>query len=901
APDSSSHRERSSSVAPSRKRKARDDLHVRHIEPPRQRHKSDGPAKDGMSGHGLRNPTSPATPNIRSTHKRSVSTQSVVPASQSRKRREVQNLVIQDRNFDSGSDDEYPQPQSGSVNPQSTRLKRSAQRSLVSPVRAVPAVKKNTDRFGATRLARECEKGDLTTVKQAYHAAPDELDQQDFAGISPLQKAALNGHVAVVEFLIDRGCRTDCKSKDDRDTPLIDAVENGHVEVVKVLLEKARVNPHHQNRRGQRAIDVVNDDEPEAPQMKEELNKAMMREGPEEDDSAQAGGSQKVTGNLLYSEFNTETLRDKAAVGDAAAVSELLSSNIMPNNACGVAAARGGYDDLLSIFIAYGLKADIDPSKHSETPMTVAIGRGHIGVIKLLLSQDGFDPTRRNKNGKTYWELAEERRGPKWQLERDLLKQAYEDFRSRMSPRAKKKQQPAASSSREKDQARAKSSARERERASSPLATGKHSKEQHPSTSPLPKQRARLISGKEKTNRELKRRRRVVDEEDDESSESDEESRPSTTSSKTATAGTASGREKEKDRQPPLKRRTHSDDAKVRDKDRDREHRVKEKERAREKTRVKEDKEKSESKTATPKATSPDPPRRREREKERERERLEKEKREKDEAAAREREAKAAAERAAAEQRERERREAEEKAEQARREAEERARREAEERARREAEEKARREAEEKAKREAEEKARREAEEKARREAEERERQERERKEREERERKEREEREERERQERERKAREREQRLDKLPRVLARALRLGPHRPLHFSGREMGISASFLPVYTARLADIDPSAPAERRDERWMPSFQAVGILGLHEPDLAEFPAWEKREFTPALRRRFLRGYDIRQLAEDQRFVPEGMAGYDPDAIAHRLREATEQFLSMEPLWWVK
>jgi len=79
----------------------------------------------------------------------------------------------------------------------------------------------------------------LEAVKAAYEEAEGELDQADFAGITPLQKAALNGWAEVVEFLIEKGCRTDCESG-DRDTPLIDAVENGHLEVVRFYSAKGR-------------------------------------------------------------------------------------------------------------------------------------------------------------------------------------------------------------------------------------------------------------------------------------------------------------------------------------------------------------------------------------------------------------------------------------------------------------------------------------------------------------------------------------------------------------------------------------------------------------------------------------------------------------------------------------
>lgn len=315
---------------------------------------------------------------------------------------------------------------------------------MTSPARTMPHGRK-TDRFGATRLARESEKGDLDAVKAAYEEATGELDQADFAGITPLQKAALNGWAEVVEFLIEKGCRTDCESG-DRDTPLIDAVENGHLDVVKILLTKGHVNPHHQNKKGQRAIDVLDREDEDCEEIEKELKEAMRRQTDTSTSEQRERSSQKQAksaSRLLYNEYNVETLIEKAGDGDILAVGELINSNIKPNITCGVAAARGGHYDILSILLASGLKADPDPSKHPETPMTVAIGRGHIKIVTLLLEQDNFNPTRRNKEGKTYWEIAEERRGPKWEEERDMLKQASEEYSStHRSPRRAKKEAP---------------------------------------------------------------------------------------------------------------------------------------------------------------------------------------------------------------------------------------------------------------------------------------------------------------------------------------------------------------------------------------------------------------------------------------------------------------------------
>jgi ankyrin repeat protein len=336
----------------------------------------------------MRQPNSPATPGFGRHHKRSQSTQSVATGTAGRKRRDGTLLAVStERARWSESSSEHstsPQPTSAPHIPQHNRVKRSSHashRALTSPARTLP--QRKTDRFGATRLAREAEKGDLDAVKEAYEEASDELNSVDYAGIAPLQKAALHGWAEVVEFLISKGCRTDCESN-DRDTPLIDAVENSHLDVVKLLLNQGHVNPHHQNKKGQRAIDVLDPEDEDAEENEKELKEAMKREvdTTANNDKYSSRKETKPTSRLLYNEYNMETLVEKAGDGDISAVGELINSNIKPNITCGVAAARGGHYDILSILLASGLKADPDPSKHPETPMTVAIGRGHLKIIE---------------------------------------------------------------------------------------------------------------------------------------------------------------------------------------------------------------------------------------------------------------------------------------------------------------------------------------------------------------------------------------------------------------------------------------------------------------------------------------------------------------------------------------
>ncbi|RMZ66431.1 ankyrin repeat [Pyrenophora seminiperda CCB06] len=356
SPTQTTTRGRSASTVENRKRKLRDDSFPKSFEPPRQKARTEC-LKD--------TPNSPATPAFGRPHKRSQSTQSTISAMAARKRRDVTNLALSteaDEHWAGSSSDHStsPQPTSAPYLQQHARVKRSSHRALTSPARTMP--QRKIDRFGATRLARESEKGDLDAVKEAYEEAPDELDQADYAGIAPLQKAALHGWAPVVRYLINKGCRTDCESH-DRDTPLIDAVENSHLDVVRLLLNQGKVNPHHSNKKGQRAIDVLDPEDEDAAEIEKELKEAMKRRvDTSTNDHERSQKQAKTASRLLYNEFNVETLIEKAGDGDILAVGELINSNIKPNITCGVAAARGGHYDILSILLASGLKADPDPA-----------------------------------------------------------------------------------------------------------------------------------------------------------------------------------------------------------------------------------------------------------------------------------------------------------------------------------------------------------------------------------------------------------------------------------------------------------------------------------------------------------------------------------------------------------
>lgn len=346
----------------------------------------------------------------------------------------------------------------------------SADSHAMSPAKMPISHKKNRDRSGRTLLARACAQ-DAGEAEMWLKERPQDIDVPDNAGNTPLQIAALEGDVEVVQLLLDAGC--DITSKNiDKDTPLIDAVENGHLEVVRLLL-KAGLDPRQKNAKGQEPFELIPADDEEAEDIRDALlaskkEKESLRR-PSEDHHRHSTGSRDIemssTGAsgasptrspppaapgvrrrtarsqptddaLLWVNPTPERLRDAAGKGDLTIVDHILKMRPKVDTEAVLAAARGGHDGVLNLMMAIGnLDADPEPLRSGEykpaysTPMLAAIGRGNLSVIQLLLSQPGFDPTRRRYRDLTYCEVSKERQGSEWQEEYDILKEAYDNYR----------------------------------------------------------------------------------------------------------------------------------------------------------------------------------------------------------------------------------------------------------------------------------------------------------------------------------------------------------------------------------------------------------------------------------------------------------------------------------------
>ena len=400
-------------------------------------------------------------PTSRREHRRVTSTQ-VGSSTALKKKRRAPAPLITTADSEASASEEPSRPQLNKF--------ASNENDAMSPAKGPTGPRKFYSKDGRSLLARACSNNDLEGAKARLEERPQDLNFADNAGNTPLHFASLPGYVGIVKFLLEQNCEVDPKNTDG-ETPLIDAVENGHVEVVELLLDYG-ANPRQRNRKGDEPSELVQHEDHSDFQVIGKLiadakQKDTRRRRSDDQDMQKDGSSRAASAasprdsppllgprsppalvsrrrtarsdytrnDLLWQANTQENLTKLAGNGDVQGVINILNILQKAETESLIAAAKGGHDEVLGILLAIGYPdPDPDPirSEHFKpgfnTPMLAAIGRGNIAVIKLLLEQYGFDPTK-EYNGRTYPELSRERRGAEWQEESRVLQTAYDNYK----------------------------------------------------------------------------------------------------------------------------------------------------------------------------------------------------------------------------------------------------------------------------------------------------------------------------------------------------------------------------------------------------------------------------------------------------------------------------------------
>lgn len=369
------------------------------------------------------------------SHRRTFSTQSAfmegAVEGAARNRRALTHFPVRDpktgKNGWEGSDASSETTSHGHV--ESRRPQRGIGRSTSTPGRPPGReAKRHVNKYGFTKLAEACEQADLDLVKEWRDKDPDQIELAEFAGNKPLQIAALNGNDEVVAYLIDQGCQIDCANV-DKDTPLIDAAENGHLEVVKILLN-AGVDPLRQNMKGQQALDVVTNETDECDEIRAALRQAInkwnsssaiqQRRVEEEEQRHRAGPSKE----LHFMARTYENLLRLVEINDRNGVREFLDARVPVDNAVIALSAKTGDQYLVNMLLAE--MTEKKAHSKAEKPMLAVLGTSHFDMVKLLTELDQFKPDWTDRKNRSWARLAEERQGPNWRLEKELLQRLHD-------------------------------------------------------------------------------------------------------------------------------------------------------------------------------------------------------------------------------------------------------------------------------------------------------------------------------------------------------------------------------------------------------------------------------------------------------------------------------------------
>jgi ankyrin repeat protein len=262
-------------------------------------------------------------------------------------------------------------------------------------LRLRPVGQESTNNLTALHFAARM--GSAQIVSSLLRMPGMEVNVQDDRSFTPLDLAIENGHVEVVELLLEYTSTSDLERKHNcsGNTPLHIATKNGHVELTNLLLEHA--NKLHFNKEN---VDQ---------------NRAYLNN--------QEGHVDEVNGFLGHSESyikeknndGNTPLHLAAEEGHAKVVQILLKHcntlDLEVKNVAGQTslhlAALGGHDEVVKVWLEHAelnLKAR---NNDGNTPLHLASLGGHVKVVNIMLKHcTQPDLYSKNEDGNTIFHLA---------------------------------------------------------------------------------------------------------------------------------------------------------------------------------------------------------------------------------------------------------------------------------------------------------------------------------------------------------------------------------------------------------------------------------------------------------------------------------------------------------------
>ena len=219
----------------------------------------------------------------------------------------------------------------------------------------------------------ESESGDSNTVEYLLNLGA-EIDAEDNAGQTPLERAVAKGNIEIGKCLIYNGANTDSKIKS-----LWRAVNNGHFEFVKLLFDDQYItNIDIKDHTGQTFLHYPNI----------EIGKYLISKGANVEVKNNAGLT-PLHYAVSYGQFEYA----KMLIAEGAQIEPMTNKGVTPLHC----AANKGYLEIAKFLIDKGAQIHSKTNNNGWTPLHFAMQECHLEMAKLLTDKGAQIDAKTNR------------------------------------------------------------------------------------------------------------------------------------------------------------------------------------------------------------------------------------------------------------------------------------------------------------------------------------------------------------------------------------------------------------------------------------------------------------------------------------------------------------------------
>ena len=255
-----------------------------------------------------------------------------------------------------------------------------------------------SNKAGNTPLLIAAENGHIKVVEALLKYDKIAPNQSNKAGVNPLWMAAQNGHDKIVEALLKHDKIDLNQFTKAGASPLWMAAQEGHVKVVEALLKHDKIDPNQSNKAGSTPLLIA------AQKGYDKIVEALLKH--KGDNQTIKDGTNPL---IMGLHIGRGTLIESVIeAGYYKVLETLLKHNVIDPNLTTkkngltflILAARTGNTETVRVLLDHG--ADLNQSKlDGVTPLLMAVDKGHVSVVEILLKYKDIDPNKAKLNGLT--------------------------------------------------------------------------------------------------------------------------------------------------------------------------------------------------------------------------------------------------------------------------------------------------------------------------------------------------------------------------------------------------------------------------------------------------------------------------------------------------------------------